>query len=322
MLELPYTWAVRRKNRAFDQGRRQPISVKVPVINVGNLTLGGTGKTPMVAWLAKWIEGHGVRPALVSRGYKSTRGGPNDEARELAQILPNVPHVQNPDRVAAARQAVQEFHCDLILLDDGFQHRRLHRDLDIVLIDATEPFGFGHVFPRGTLREPLDGLRRANAIVLTKSDMVNDVERARIKGIVQRIAPRATWAECRHAPKCLLSADGRHESLADLHGKRVAAFCGVGNPAGFRHTLQMCGAEIVAWREFSDHHRFTEDDLNALANYTSVALIDLFVCTHKDLVKLNVGNVADKPLFAVQVGVEFLVGQAELEMSLKNLLNR
>jgi tetraacyldisaccharide 4'-kinase len=317
MAELPYTWVVRRKNRAFDLGRRAAMSIGVPVISVGNLTLGGTGKTPMVAWLARWFQAHGNRPALVSRGYKSRDGVPNDEGRELAQILPEVHHLQKPDRVAAARQAIAQYHCDLILLDDGFQHRRLHRDVDIVLIDATEPFGFGHVFPRGTLREPLEGLRRADVIVLTKADMVDNAERGRIRGVIQDFAPSALCAECRHAPSALIAIEGRRESLAGLHDKRVAAFCGIGNPAGFRHTLEKCGAKVVAWREFPDHHAFNADDVVRLSEWAAIATVDLVVCTHKDLVKLNATELSGKPLLAVQVGIEFLAGQSDLEASLE-----
>ena len=136
-------------------------SVEVPVISVGNLTLGGTGKTPMVEWIVRQLQKREKKVGIISRGYGS-RGGPNDEALELAWKLPSVPHVQNPDRVAAARRAIDEFGCDALVLDDAFQHRRIARDLDIVLLDALEPLGYEHVFPRGTLREPIEGLARAS----------------------------------------------------------------------------------------------------------------------------------------------------------------
>ena len=147
LAEFPYATAARWRNRRYDTGRAEVLRVGVPVVSVGNLTVGGTGKTPLVRWIARWLVDRGVRVALVSRGYRATGGQPNDEARELAQLLPDVPHVQNPDRVAAAREAVGRFGCQAVLLDDGFQHRRLARDLDIVLLDALEPFGFDHVVP-------------------------------------------------------------------------------------------------------------------------------------------------------------------------------
>ncbi len=158
---MPYTIAVTVRNRRYDRGAAEVHNVGVPIITVGNLSLGGTGKTPMVKWLAQRFQNAGLRVAIVSRGYGAADGKHNDEALELAQALPNVPHIQNRDRVAAAQRAIGEFKSQLILLDDGYQHRRLGRDLDIVLLDALEPFGFEHVFPRGTLREPLVGLQRA-----------------------------------------------------------------------------------------------------------------------------------------------------------------
>ena len=193
--------------------------VSVPVISVGNLTLGGTGKTPMVKWLAQWLHTHRIRPAIVSRGYgaRSTERGAgsmeqenleggsrvllpaprsllpalNDEAMELHRSLPEVPHVQNPDRVAGAERAINEFGCQVVLLDDGFQHRRLARDLDIVLLDASAPFGFEHVFPRGMLREPIEGLERASVVCLTRADLLNETDRAMIRQRVAGLAPRA-----------------------------------------------------------------------------------------------------------------------------------
>ncbi len=158
LAEVPYSLAMRQRNRSFESGRRPSHQVNAIVVSVGNLTLGGTGKTPMVEWLARWFIERGVRTAIVSRGYKSKPGSLNDEGKELAQKLPAATHLQNPDRVAAAQQAIDQFACQLIILDDAFQHRRIRRNLDIVLLDALEPFGFDHVFPRGLLREPLEGL--------------------------------------------------------------------------------------------------------------------------------------------------------------------
>ncbi|HEY4234670.1 MAG TPA: tetraacyldisaccharide 4'-kinase, partial [Lacipirellulaceae bacterium] len=208
LAEVPYTLAVRTRNRRYDRGSAAVERVNVPVVSVGNLTLGGTGKTPMVKWLAGWFTERGLRVAIVSRGYGAAAGSQNDEAREVAQALPNVPHVQTPDRVAGARRAIDEFGSQLILLDDGFQHRRLARDLDIVLLDATEPFGFGHVFPRGTLREPIEGLRRAGVVCLSRSDLLDESGRRTIQRQVANLAPHAVWCEAAHAPQGLLNSSG------------------------------------------------------------------------------------------------------------------
>ena len=152
--------------------------------------------------------------------------------------MPGVPHLQNPDRVAAAEQAIAEHGTQTLLLDDAFQHRRIARDLDIVLLDATEPFGFGRVFPRGLLREPASGLGRADVVCLTRTSLVEASARERIREQARRLAPNALWCEASHAPHSLLTQAGERLPLTTLAGKRVAAFCGIGNPAAFRRTLE------------------------------------------------------------------------------------
>ncbi|HEY2882821.1 MAG TPA: tetraacyldisaccharide 4'-kinase [Pirellulales bacterium] len=321
LAEFPYTGAVEWRNKGFDSGRRASFDVGVPVVSVGNLTLGGTGKTPMVEWLARWFANRGLKIALVSRGYKSTGGGPNDEALELAQKLPGIVQLQNPDRVAAARQAIDQFGCQLILLDDAFQHRRIRRQLDIVLVDAMEPFGFDHVFPRGTLREPLKNIARAQLAVLTRADMVDQPQRARIQETVQRLAPHIAWAECRHAPSVLLSPTNAQQPLENLRGRRVAAFCGIGNPAGFRHTLAQCGYDVVAWREFPDHFAYDQTAIHSIVAWARQEKAEAIVCTHKDLVKIAGQALSDIPLWAVQIGMAFTSGQDQVEKCCEQVLS-
>jgi tetraacyldisaccharide 4'-kinase len=290
--------------------------VSVPVVCVGNLTLGGTGKTPMVKWIARWLIERGVRVAIVSRGYGAAAGRQNDEALELAQSLPNVPQVQNPDRVAGARRAIDEFGSQLILLDDGFQHRRLARDLDIVLLDATEPFGFDHVFPRGTLREPIAGLRRAGVVCLSRSNLLEEPGRLAIRQRVAELAPHAAWCEAAHAPHGLLNSGGQSQPLSALSGRHVAAFCGIGNPAAFRYSLQTAGCSIVSWREFPDHHRYTDADQAVIKNVAAASDAEFVVCTHKDLVKLPNEKLGRLPLWALTVEMQILAGAERLEAAL------
>ncbi len=321
--ETPYTFVVRLRNRRYDRGRAEIHRAAVPVISVGNLTLGGTGKTPLVEWVARWLREHDVRVTLISRGYGAEDGVYNDEARELEQKLPDVPHIQDPDRVRAAQVAVEELQCQAILLDDGFQHRRLARDLDIVLIDALEPFGFGHVFPRGTLREPWSGLARAQLVALSRADLVDADTRTLIRRRVAEVAPHAGWAELEHRPRSLLASDGHQTPLDALAGQRVAAFCGIGNPAGFRHTLESCGYQVAAFREFPDHHDYSRADVESLHSWArSQSDLHAVLCTHKDLVKLSLARLGPQPLRAVTIGIEFLSGQAELETRLAALLPR
>ena len=318
--EMPYALAVRWRNRRYDSGAAAVDRVAVPVLSVGNLTLGGTGKTPMVRWIAQWFRRQGVGVTVISRGYGARAGAANDEALELERELPDVAHIENPDRVQAARLAVDELGSQLIVLDDAFQHRRIHRDLDLVMLDALEPFGFGHVFPRGTLREPLSGLRRADVVVLSRADTLQPDQRARIKDQVRRHAPRAAWAEVTHTPQALLSWSGQKEMLDLLQGQPVAAFCGIGNPAGFRHTIERCGYRTVAFREFDDHHRYDRADVQSLTDWADAHHVEAVLSTHKDLVKLGVDTLGRHPLWAVTIALEFLLGQAELEAALESVI--
>jgi len=317
--EVPYTFAVNWRNRRYDRGRTTVHSVGVPVVSVGNLTLGGTGKTPMVNWLARWFGERGTRVAIVSRGYGASAGKHNDEALELSQSLPDVPHVQNPDRVAAATRAIHEFESQLIVLDDGFQHRRLARDLDIVLLDALEPFGFDHVFPRGTLREPVAGLKRAQVVCLSRADVISAAERDAIRRRVAKIAPNAAWCELIHAASRLINSTGESRPLEALAGQRVAAFCGIGNPAGFQHTLAATGCQIASWREFPDHHKYSTPDLAALSDRVRNCGAAMVVCTQKDLVKVPQQNLGGVPLWAVAIEMKFQAGRDALEAKLAGI---
>jgi tetraacyldisaccharide 4'-kinase len=318
--EVPYTAAVGWRNHRYDAGHATVHRVAVPVVCVGNLTLGGTGKTPFVKWLASWSLQRGIRVAIVSRGYGAASGERNDEARELQEALPSVPHVQNSDRVEGARTAIDDHQAQLILLDDGFQHRRLGRDLDIVLVDATEPFGFEHVFPRGTLREPLSGLRRAGVVCLSRADSVDESVKASIRQRVAELAPAARWCEAAHIPCELLYADGRRDPVSALDGRRVAAFCAIGNPAAFGRTLAALKCDVVWWREFPDHHQFTERELRELAISVAATDAEQVVVTHKDFVKLPRQTVADRPLAALTIDLAIAVGRECLEQSLENLV--
>jgi tetraacyldisaccharide 4'-kinase len=322
--EVPYAWAIRRRNRRYDRGAKQVHRVEVPVISVGNLTLGGTGKTPMVEWVAWQLIQQQIEVGIVSRGYGESRG-PNDEARELAWKLPGVPHVQNPDRLSAARRAIDDFGCEALVLDDAFQHRRIARDLDIVLLDALEPFGFGRVFPRGTLREPVEGLARADVVALSRADLLPARERESLRNRAMKLSPSSLWVEVVHAPVELVSTSETtqagetpepHQPLDSLRGRQVLAFCGLGNPAGFRHTLAVCGYEVREFQEFPDHYHYRPADLDFLAAAAERLNVDAIVCTQKDLVKINRVRLGGRPLWAVRVAIEFLAGREELAQRL------
>ncbi len=320
--ETPYTLAVSLRNRHYDHGRAVAHRVGVPVISVGNLTLGGTGKTPMVKWLARRMQESGARVAIVSRGYGAADGHHNDEALELAEALPDVPHVQNRDRVAGARQAIAEFHPQFLLLDDGFQHRRLARDLDIVLLDALEPFGFNHVFPRGTLREPLAGLARAHVVCLSRADAVTDSERDAIRDRVARLAPQAAWCELAHTASHLINSSGETQPLESLSGQRIAAFCAIGNPNGFVRTLSSLNYEDISMREYPDHHIYSAADLSQISDKAASWGAQTVVCTQKDLVKVRQNKLGNLPLWAVAIEIRILRGQETLERLLEQIVQK
>jgi tetraacyldisaccharide 4'-kinase len=299
--EIPYTLVVAQRNRGYDSGRIRATRVSVPVISIGNLTMGGTGKTPMVAWLVRWLEERQVNAAIVSRGYGAKDDLPNDEAQELERLLPDTPHFQNPDRIVAAQAAIDQFDVDAIVLDDGFQHRRLYRNLDIVLIDSLQPYGFNHVFPRGSLREPLASLARADFAVLTRSECISPEERAQIRATYKRLATKTEWIEATHRATGLVSTLGDVQPVELLQNRKTLAFCGIGNPDGFRRTLEEVGCHPVVCKEFSDHHEFVKGDLLALQQSAESSEAELLVCTQKDLVKIEQLEQINLPIYALQI---------------------
>ena len=335
--EAPYTWIVRRKNVRFDAGRVKPTAVDAPVISVGNLTVGGTGKTPLVLWIARWLKSRGIETTIISRGYgrRSRRPHPgplpggegekylNDEALELAARLPDVPHLQNPDRVAAAREALAANPRQALVLDDAFQHRRMARDLDIVLLDALEPFGYDHLLPRGLLREPVSSLARAQVVALSRADAVDESRRREIRERVKSLAPRALWLELTHRPTALVAHGGAGESLAAWRGRRVAAFCGIGNPAGFRHTLASCGLEVAGFRELPDHFAYPPRAAADLESWLrTLPEVAAAICTRKDLVKLARESLAGLPLLALEIELAITSGQERFEEMLADVIAR
>lgn len=314
----PYRLATAVRNWRFDRAPQRLIrKASVPVVSVGNVTTGGTGKTPMVEFIARWFRQQGKRVAIVSRGYGAEEGARNDEAMELERRLPDVPHLQNADRYQAARTAVEELESQLIVLDDGFQHRRLHRDLDLVLLDAIEPFGFGHLLPRGLLRESLHSLRRADAIVLSRAGAVDAERRQAIRREVERFAGEIPWIEAAHEPQAWVGDTTK--PLSHLHGKRVVAFCGIGNPDGFRHSLLQCGCDLAQLRAFPDHHSYRREDIEELAEWARQYEAAAVVCTEKDWVKIQAAQLGAVPLWALRIGLTLTRGAETLDRLLAKI---
>lgn len=285
LLRVPsslYGAALALRSCAYGLGLARPTRIDAPVVSVGNLTTGGTGKTPFVLALAREFERRGLRPAVVARGYGARVGELNDEGAELAARWPDLIQEQDKDRVAAARRAVRR-GAQAIVLDDGFQHRRCARDLDLVLVDATNPWGLRAtraLLPRGLLREPLGALGRADLLVLTRVDQVEPAALESLRAELLRIAPGVGQLAALHAPEALVDARGADLGLAWLAGRAVCAASALGNPRAFESALERLGARIARVVRRPDHHAWTEADRADLDGDAPV------VCSGKDAAKL------------------------------------
>lgn len=312
------------RNRLYDRGWKRREKVPLPVVSVGNLTLGGTGKTPCVEYIARYFRDNGYCVALLSRGYGAGQG-PNDEALVLEENLPDVPHLQGADRVHLAWAAFDELESEVVVLDDGFQHRRLERDLDVVLIDATNPWGYGYLFPRGLLRESRRGLKRAGVVVLTRCDQVDAEKRRQLREDVARLTPSTPIVETCHRPVDLKNSKGVTYTLEELRRRPVAAFCGIGNPEAFRRTLTDAGANVVALRAYADHQAYSRQDVEELRRWASEQPADaMVVTTQKDLVKLEIAELSGRPLWALQIRLQGMTddGMAALDRALEQVTTR
>ena len=320
LLEVPYCSVVSARNSLYDY-RFLPIhQFSLPIISVGNLTLGGTGKSPMVAWLCRFFLEQNLRPGLISRGYGKSSNDGNDEFKEMLHRFPTVPHLQHRRRADAIQKLLQTEEVDLIILDDAFQHRQVARSIDLVLLDATAPFGFGHVFPRGTLREPLTGLRRAGMVLLTRSELVDEARRQQICRQVLAINPNIVWGETVHEPTSLVSLQFfGNESLASIAGQSALAFCGIGNPTAFQKTLEQCGVRVAKLVPFPDHYRYTPRDTDAIMRMAKALDVNLILCTMKDLVKLNRPEFSGLPIRAVSVEIRFTHGESAISERLRGV---
>ena len=304
-LTLPYGIAVGARNRQFDSGKRETIRVDCPVISVGNLTTGGTGKTPIVAYLARWFRDQGIRVSIVSRGYGRGDADHNDEAEELHQRLPDVPHLQDPDRVASAQIAIDELEAQIILMDDGFQHRRLGRDLNIVLIDMTCPFGHGYLLPRGLLREPIASLARADVVILTRTDQVSEQQIHAVEQQIRKTHASVPVIYCVHQPSGLLQSPSTTKRATELIQQRVALISGIGNPSAFRQSVVSLGAEVIDEFILPDHAQYDAQTMAKLDRWAqALDSVDALVCTHKDLVKIQSDRIGKVDLWALLIEAE------------------
>jgi tetraacyldisaccharide 4'-kinase len=299
---------MRARNLLFDRRVLSTQRLPVPVVSVGNLAFGGTGKTPMVAWVARRLLEAGRRPAVLSRGYAARGGALDDENEMLRAQLPDVPVLTGARRARVARDALERGIADVFVLDDGFQHRRLARDLDLVMLDAP-----AELAGRARHREGWSALRRAHAAVLSRADQAPGT--GALADRLRRRFPHLALALARHRPLALTPVHGGPpEEPRALAGRAFGAFCALGNPEGFRRTLAaLAGAEPAFFRAFPDHHPYRPEDVRTLDERARELGLDLLVTTAKDAVKLRRLPAPEAcPLVRLDIEIELLSGETEL----------
>jgi tetraacyldisaccharide 4'-kinase len=306
------------------------------VVSVGNVTLGGSGKTPVAELAARSLRELGAQPAVVSRGYgRSTRGvhvvadrdgvrldarAAGDEPRMLAERLPGIPVVVGESRLLAGGLAVERCGATALVLDDGFQHRSLVKDLEIVVVNGRSPWGNGRLFPRGMLREPLSALGRAHLIIVTNPPGAADVEA--VTAEVRRHNDRVPVLTASYEVVEARELDtGRRLGPDALRGRRLLAFAGLGTPQGFADTLASIGVRAPGLIEFPDHHWFALDDLATLARQSIAVGADGLITTEKDAVRLRELPLPDVPLWVLSVGLRLTAGVDQWMQALSRVLS-
>ena len=352
-LSKVFTLAVKARLFLYNVRILRDSTLGVQVIAVGNVTVGGTGKTPVVEKFARELTDAGRKVAILSRGYRSNPGplGPRllnklllrddttpprvvsdgknlllnsetagDEPYMLASNLKDVVVLVDKDRVKAGRYAIAKFGCDTLLLDDGYQYWKLRgRRKDIVLVDCQQPFGNEHLLPRGTLREPPTHLDRASVIFLTKSDG----DTARLRARIAKHNPRASVIECVHHPLYFEDVfTGERHALDLIRGRRVASLSGIAQPESFERSLRAQGADLVYSKRFADHHRFTQQEVIKVINRAKKKEAEMIVTTQKDAVRFPKLDRRDLPLYFMRVEIKIVQGATDFEECVRRICFR
>ena len=337
----------------YDKGILRHHALGCQVVSIGNLTVGGTGKTPVVEVFARELQKEGRRVAILSRGYKKVEPSPlkkvidtvlmreqrrpprvvsdgrrlmldsamsGDEPYMLASNLSDVAVLVDKDRVKSGRYAVRELGCDTLILDDGFQYLSLKHRLEIVLVDCTNPFGNEYVLPRGILREPIRNIERADFIFITKSSGRDVMP---LKERLHALNPHAEIVECRHSPRYLKDVfSGESRELSFLDGLKVVAVSGIAVPSGFEGELERQGANIVERRRFADHHRYSQQEVIDIINCAGKHQADAIVTTEKDAVRFPRLDRRDIPIYFLRVDIELLSGQEDFKACIARICFR
>jgi tetraacyldisaccharide 4'-kinase len=327
-LSLFYRLIIKSRNWLYDHHLFMEVKLSCPVISVGNITVGGTGKTPCVIMLAQSLKELGFKPAVLSRGYGSKSTEPvniisdgnkiilsdelaGDEPLLMARSLKDIPVITGPRRILTGQTAINKFGADVLICDDAFQHRQLFRDINIVLLDSKRPWGNGHVLPRGSLREPYTELHRANVIILTRSDYSDNSnyfmdEEVWLKGI--------PLFRSRHKAKDIVQGNlTNSKSVSSLKGKKVYAFAGIAQPQSFRNSLLAAEAQIVSFDIFPDHHRYNRKELDQIKNNFLKNNADFLITTEKDGMRLSEFKDILETVYFLRIEMEILPDKILLE---------
>jgi len=319
---IGYSLAVRLRNFLYSKGLLKVHHVDSAVLCVGNITVGGTGKTPLVVWLCNLITQNG-KCAILTRGYKArTQENKDlkDEIAILAESCPEAEVIVNPDRVSGAAEAIEKHAAKVLIMDDGFQHRRLARDLDIAAIDATQPFGYGKMLPAGLLREPVSSLKRAGAVVITRCDQVTEAQLSELEQKLRAIKSNMIIARSIHAPVYAKSMDNKEISIEQLKGTKIFAFCGIGNPDAFLNTIKNLGAELAGSKVYDDHYHYTDASLAEISEQAKEFGGDLILTTEKDWTKVVPNFKSPLPFAYLAIEIKFLAGEDKLTALINDTL--
>jgi len=328
---LIYSTVVWLRNFLYSKRWLKIYRANARVFSVGNITTGGTGKTPLVIWLCKFLQQKEFQCAVLTRGYKTHaekrassiehQASRTDEPAILTESCPQAKVIINPNRVEAAVEAVNKFGAKMLIMDDGFQHRRLYRDLDIVTIDVTCPFGYGKVLPAGLLREPVVSLKRADAAVLTRCDQIPESKLSQIEKKLQLINPDMIIAKSIHNPICAKSITGEEITIEQLRSRKIFAFCGIGNPDAFLNTITELGATLVGSKIYNDHYHYTDSDIDDIYEQANRLEADLILSTLKDHTQHAIRNTQYEIPFAyLAVELKFLTGEDKLKELIEDAL--
>ncbi len=322
LLSWLYSLCVRLRVFLYRIRLLSSVRVSCPVISVGNMVLGGTGKTPLVEWICHFLRTEGHHPAILSRGYKGGEGG-GDEFRMLRKNLPSVPHIVRKDRVSAAKSAISHFGADVLVLDDGFSHLRLKRDIDIVVLDAMNPLGLGWLLPRGLLREPPENLSRADIFVVSRTDQVESGYLNTLLARLRFLFPRKPIIKAIHKPLNVENlSTGEIFGVDSLKGRAILAFCGIASPEAFRRTLEQLGVNLLDFVVYPDHHDyevFEEAELIASARKIGA---EALLTTEKDAQRWKSASDSPIPVLSLRVVIDFSESPVVLRERLRGLFTK